>query len=207
MVLLLLALIITHKDVGRFFFPFPYREIIEEKVENTRVDPRLVAALIYVESKFNHLAVSKKGASGLMQLMPETGEWIAKQKGMDFFHDCLFEPKKNLELGIWYLTYLYQVFEGETVLALAAYNAGWPKVRQWLDSGRWQGNYGDLHNVPYPETRRYVTRVLRIYYCYRHLYEPSVMYAGRSRSHVFTGTILFNWSKVFRRQTGGEYGR
>jgi len=172
-ILLLLALVFTYKDVGRFFFPFPYREIIEEKAENTGVDPRLVAALIYVESKFNHLAVSKKGAAGLMQLMPETGEWAARQQGMDFVHDHLFEPKKNLELGIWYLGYLHQVFAGETVLVLAAYNAGWPKVRQWLDAGRWQGSYGDLHKIPYPETRQYVTRVLRIYYCYRHLYSPA----------------------------------
>src|SRR5690554_5979245 len=173
MILLLLALFFTYKDLGRFFFPFPYREIIEEKAGNTGVDPRLVAALIYVESKFNHLAVSRKGAAGLMQLLPETGEWVARQQGMDFSRDHLFEPRKNLELGIWYLAYLHQIFEGETVLALAAYNAGWPKVKQWLDSGRWQGRYGDLHNIPYPETRQYVTRVLRIYYCYRHLYPPA----------------------------------
>lgn len=173
MLLLLLVLIFTYKDVGRFFFPFPYREIIEEKAGDTGVDPRLVAALIYVESKFNHLAVSRKGAAGLMQLLPETGEWVARQQGMDFSRDHLFEPRKNLELGIWYLAYLHQIFEGETVLALAAYNAGWPKVKQWLDSGRWQGSYGDLHNIPYPETRQYVTRVLRIYYCYRHLYPPA----------------------------------
>ena len=173
MILLLLALFFTYKDLGRFFFPFPYREIIEEKAGNTGVDPRLVAALIYVESKFNHLAVSRKGAAGLMQLLPETGEWVARQQGMDFSRDHLFEPRKNLELGIWYLAYLHQIFEGETVLALAAYNAGWPKVKEWLASGRWQGSHGDLHNIPYPETRQYVTRVLRIYYCYRHLYPPA----------------------------------
>ncbi|NLZ44901.1 MAG: lytic transglycosylase domain-containing protein [Clostridia bacterium] len=173
MLLLLLVLIFTYKDVGRFFFPFPYREIIEEKAGRTGVDPRLVAALIYVESKFNHLAVSKKGAAGLMQLLPETGEWVARQRGLDFAHDHLFEPRKNLELGIWYLAHLHQVFEGETILALAAYNAGWPRVKEWLDTGRWQGSHGDLHNIPYPETRQYVTKVLRIYYCYRHLYPPA----------------------------------
>ena len=82
MILLLLALFFTYKDLGRFFFPFPYREIIEEKAGNTGVDPRLVAALIYVESKFNHLAVSRKGAAGLMQLLPETVGCQAA--GMDF---------------------------------------------------------------------------------------------------------------------------
>lgn len=83
MILLLLALFLPTKIWGAFF-PFPYREIIEEKAGNTGVDPRLVAALIYVESKFNHLAVSRKGAAGLMQLLPETGEWVARQQGMDF---------------------------------------------------------------------------------------------------------------------------
>jgi len=167
---LFFVLLAGHKNLGQFFFPFPYREIIEEKAESTRIDPRLLAALIYVESRFNHLAVSKKGASGLMQLMPETGEWIAGQKGTPFTHEQLFEPEKNIDLGIWYLTYLYKVFDGETVLVLAAYNAGWPKVQEWVNSGRWRGDLSDLHNIPYLETRQYVTRIFRVYHLYHYLY-------------------------------------
>ncbi len=167
---LFFILLIWHKNLGQFFFPFPYREIIVAETENTGLDSNLVAALIYVESKFNHRAVSQKGALGLMQLMPETGAWIARQKGIGFARDDLFEPEKNIELGIWYLTHLAQIFDRETVLVLAAYNAGWPRVQQWVTSGRWQGKLSDLHNIPYSETRRYVIRIFRIYYLYDYLY-------------------------------------
>lgn len=170
MFVLFFILLIWHKNLGQFFFPFPYQEIVVEKTENTGLDPNLVAALIYVESRFNHQAVSKKGALGLMQLMPETGEWIARQKGISFANEQLFEPEKNIELGIWYLTHLYQIFDRETVLVLAAYNAGWPRVQEWVNSGRWRGELSDLHNIPYPETRRYVTRIFRIYYLYHYFY-------------------------------------
>ncbi|HEY8345568.1 MAG TPA: lytic transglycosylase domain-containing protein [Bacillota bacterium] len=171
--LLFVGCLLFHKEIGRVLFSFQYREIIEEHTKTTKLDPRLVAALIYVESGFNPRAVSKKGARGLMQLMPETAEWIAKQRGESFDLDSLFIPLVNLDLGIWYLNYLHQVFQGNTVTMLASYNAGWARVRVWVEEEVWQGRIGDLRNIPYPETRRYVARVLRVYQIYKYIY-PAV---------------------------------
>lgn len=171
--LLLFGSLFWHKDLGRVLFSFQYREIIIEHTKTTELDPRLVAALIYVESGFNPRAVSRKGARGLMQLMPETAEWIAEQRREPFDQKKLFIPMVNLDLGIWYLHYLYQEFQGNTVIMLASYNAGRSRVRAWIGDEVWQGRIGDLRNIPYPETRRYVARVLRVYQIYKYLY-PSV---------------------------------
>lgn len=175
LLLLLLVVVIGggllfHKPFGRLLYPFPYREIIEMNAEFAGVDPQLVAALIYVESKFKPDAESRRGARGLMQLMPETALWVSEQKGLSHQVDELFEPEVNLKLGIWYLAYLFREFDGDRVLVLAAYNAGWSKVKEWLASGAWEGKVNDLHRIPYLETRRYVTKIMRTYYLYRYLY-------------------------------------
>ena len=162
-----------HKDLGRVVFSYQYREIIEENTEKTKLDPRLVAALIYVESGFNPRAISKKGARGLMQLMPDTAEWIAEQRGEFYDLTSLFLPIKNLDLGIWYLSYLYQEFQGNTALMVASYNAGRSRVKDWVDSGIWEGRVGDLSKIPYAETRKYVARILRVYHIYRYLYSST----------------------------------
>ncbi|NLW59263.1 MAG: lytic transglycosylase domain-containing protein [Firmicutes bacterium] len=159
-----------HKPVGRLVYPFPYREEIEIRSEYAGVDPQLVAALIYVESKFDPKARSTKGARGLMQIMPETAAWVSAQKGLAFQVDDLDRPEVNIPLGVWYLGYLFREFNGDRVLALAAYNAGGEKVKAWLVSGAWTGRVDDLHRIPYLETRRYVAKIMRTYCFYRYLY-------------------------------------
>ena len=175
--LLLLLLVIAiggglllHKPLGRLLYPYRFRGIIEMHAEFAGVDPQLVAALVYVESKFKPEAESRRGARGLMQLMPETALWVCEQKGLSHHIDDLFDPEVNLKLGIWYLAYLFREFNGDRVLVLAAYNAGWSKVKAWLASGTWEGKVNDLHRIPYLETRRYVTKIMRTYYLYRYLY-------------------------------------
>jgi len=120
----------------------PYRELISRISRRHGVDPKLVRALITVESGFNPRAVSKKGAMGLMQLMPET----ARKYGAE----DPFDPAQNIEAGIRYLKELLRRFR-RTELALAAYNAGEKAVVR----------YGGI--PPFPETRRFVKNVMKLY--------------------------------------------
>jgi soluble lytic murein transglycosylase-like protein len=117
-----------------------YDHLITKASEKYSVDPALIKAVIKAESNFNHRAVSKKGARGLMQLMPATASSLHVQ---DSFH-----PESNIEGGVRYLRYLLNYFSGNLHLALAAYNAGENAVIR----------YGGI--PPYPETQIYVRRVL-----------------------------------------------
>lgn len=108
------------------------------------IDPRFVNSLIAVESNYNHKAVSRKGAMGLMQLMPET----AKQYGVT----DPFDPLQNIFAGIRHLRKLLDHYQGNLDLALAAYNAGMTAVEKYRGI------------PPYPETRDYVRKVLLLYY-------------------------------------------
>lgn len=169
MLLLLLAIyLLTSPLLGRLFYPFHYREQIEAAGEKYRVDPLLIAALIKVESGFRREAVSSQGARGLMQIMPETAEWVAGKIGYrDFSPELLFQPEINIELGTYYLADLLQLFQGNRVVALAAYNGGRGKVGRWLEEGVWDGRLENLEQIPYRETRDFVYRVLQAYARYR----------------------------------------
>jgi soluble lytic murein transglycosylase-like protein len=116
---------------------------IEEASQQYGVDSKLIQAVIHVESNFDPQALSPKGAQGLMQLMPQTAR--------DMQVSDAFSPKENIQGGARYLRYLLDIFNQDTSLALAAYNAGPEKV--------------NLHRgiPPYPETRTYVQKVLHIY--------------------------------------------
>jgi soluble lytic murein transglycosylase-like protein len=116
---------------------------IDEASQQYGLDPKLIQAVIHVESNFDPLAVSPKGAQGLMQLMPQTAK--------DLQVSDVFSPKENIHGGSRYLRYLMDIYNQDMVMALAAYNAGPEKV--------------NLHRgiPPYQETRTYVQRVLQIY--------------------------------------------
>ena len=139
LVLLLSLLgVALHKPVGRLVYPFPYREEIEIRSEYAGVDPQLVAALIYVESKFDPKARSTKGARGLMQIMPETAAWVSAQKGLAFQVDDLDRPEVNIPLGVWYLGYLFRSSTG-TGFGPGRLHAGGEKVKAWLAPGSGPG--------------------------------------------------------------------
>lgn len=142
-------------------YPLEYREVVFRYSREQGLDPWLVAAVINVESRWRPLAVSKKGARGLMQVMPATGEWAAARMRLDGFHpDRLFEPETNVRIGTWYLAWLYRQFDGNLAVAVAAYNSGDVQVRRWLQEKRWTGEAHTLQQIPFPETRHYVARVL-----------------------------------------------
>jgi soluble lytic murein transglycosylase len=155
----LAALVVTYCGlVGlRVLYPITYTSQLVLLAEVHALDPAHVAAVTRCESRFKTRAISPRGALGLMQLMPETGAWIAQQLGVtDFEAERLYEPSVNLQFGTWYLRYLLDRF-GDWSGALAAYNAGPSNAERWQI---------DPSSV-FPETRAYVHRVLRSVPVYR----------------------------------------
>lgn len=149
-------------------YPFDYRDVVVAVAEKEEVPPSLVASVILAESKYKNTAESETGALGLMQLMPDTARWVAQQMGHGNYTDRqLKEPETNIELGTWYLSYLLKEFNGDEVLALAAYNAGRGHVESWLQEERWNGM---VDTIPFPETREYVKNVLNYQERYEELY-------------------------------------
>lgn len=159
--LIILALI-TAYIAARIIFRLDYFDIIQANAAEHDVSPLLIASIIKAESGFNSTAVSHRGAIGLMQVMPATGEWSAERMGLESFETSqLFTPETNIQIGTWYFaSYLMTRFDGNLVHALAAYNAG-P-----TNAERWDWN----EEIPFPETRFYVQRVQQFYRIYRFLY-------------------------------------
>jgi len=137
------------------------------------LDPTLLSAVILEESRFNPQALSRAGARGLMQIMPGTGQQIARRlKIQPFSNGLLFDSEMNLRLGSWYLGNLLAEFKGQEALALAAYNAGPQVVREWMAKNPSAREDEFVEDIPYAETRNYVIRVLGSAGVYRLLYSP-----------------------------------
>lgn len=144
----------------RLLYPLSFQRVIMKEAEQAQLDPSLVAAVINVESRWRTEAVSRKGARGLMQLMPTTAEWIAEKTGhAAVSEEDLFTPELNIRLGVRYLKDLLTQFDNDETLALAAYNGGRGNVRSWLDEGIWDGTQDKIEAIPFGETRRYVLKV------------------------------------------------
>lgn len=135
------------------------------------VDRFLVAAVIHCESSNRETAVSPVGARGLMQVMPDTGEWIASKLEVEgYTEESLFDPEINIRFGCWYLNYLTDKFNSNRVQVLAAYNAGPGNVAMWLEKPEYAKD-GELVEIPFPETANYVEKVQRVYEKYAQLYK------------------------------------
>lgn len=131
--------------------------IIQESAEREEISPYFLEAVILTESKFDKKAVSHVGAVGMMQLMPETAEWISEESGLPA--DSLSRPEENIPLGAWYLNYLLKLYRNNEVLALAAYNAGRGHVDQWIEDYGWDEGFSKMDAIPFPETREFVKSV------------------------------------------------
>ena len=134
-------------------FPRPYRDIVGE----SGLDGALVYAVMKAESNFREGAQSDAGAVGIMQLLPSTAAFVCEREGISFDAARLKEGEYNVTLGCAYLGYLMEEFEEET--ALAAYNAGEGRVREWLKDGRYSSDGRTLFHIPYPETARYLKKI------------------------------------------------
>lgn len=151
------------KSTLNLFYPKWYYNIIEKESHKHGLDPLLVTSLIRQESAFNKEAKSRVGARGLMQLMPATAKGVNRH----LKKDDLYNPEKNLEVGVAYFANLLNRYNGNVTFALAAYNAGFGAVDKWIDRYKVDNQilFSDL--IPYRETREYVASILRNYYWYK----------------------------------------
>lgn len=174
--LLILAVIIAlllGRELEKRTYRLLYKDTIAQYAAEFSLDPYLVAAVIHTESSNRPEAVSPSGAIGLMQVMPETGKWIAGKLNIESFEEKgLFVPETNIRFGCWYLRFLLDRYGHNLPLAIAAYNAGQGTVDMWLqDPAVCEGNV--LYNIPYPETDNYLKKVQRAYEKYQILYKKA----------------------------------
>ena len=171
-----LVLPLAKRAVNDFGLPLEYPSVIRQQAAEKHLDPALVAAVIYAETKFDP-RTSSAGAVGLMQLMPETAVYLAHRSGATTFTTAdLSTPQVNIAYGSYYLRYLLDEFHGSTMQALAAYNGGEANVDNWIARARAQGRRFGIADIPFPETRDYVQRVLQARGNYRHTYASQLGY-------------------------------
>jgi soluble lytic murein transglycosylase len=156
--------------VNEFALPLSDASVIREQAAAKHLDPALIAAVIYAETKFEP-RTSSAGAEGLMQIEPATAEFLAKLSGgYRFTTSDLGTPKVNVAYGSYYLRYLLEHYDGNEMLAVAAYNAGLANVDRWVAKARAEGGQLTVATIPFPETRAYVQRVLQAEKEYRATY-------------------------------------
>ena len=160
-------------------YPVAFAPEIRASAEEYRLNPYMVIAVMRCESTFDPNAVSGVGASGLMQIMPETGAWIAEQLGEQdaYSLERLFDPETNIRYGCWYLRYLCDLFSGDFKLVVCAYNAGQGNVAKWLANPDYAQN-GALSVIPFDSTATYYERVETAYARYEALYPALFDEAG-----------------------------
>ena len=156
--------------VRELALPLRHEDIIRQQSTAKGVDPSLVAAVIYAESKFRD-QTSHAGARGLMQITPATARYIAKLSGGTAFEQGdLATPQVNISYGVYYLRYLLRRYGDNTVLALAAYNGGEGNVDRWVGEAAMAERAFGVEQIPFRETREYVGRVLDARADYRRKY-------------------------------------
>lgn len=156
--------------VRRLALPLSNEQVIREQAAAKHLDPALIAAVIYAETKFDP-RTSSAGAEGLMQIEPATAEFLAKLSGGYRFQTSdLATPSVNVAYGSYYLRYLLEHYSDDEMLAVAAYNAGLANVDRWVAEAHTEGRSLTVGRIPFGETRAYVQRVLRAQQEYRALY-------------------------------------
>ncbi len=151
-------------------FPLAYQEQMTSAAKSTSITPHLLFAIARQESAFMPNARSPAGALGLMQLLPSTAQYTARRAGIPYQRHELLSPETNIDLGSRYLHQLLNEFDGNRILATAAYNAGPTRVKQWLSADQQKLPYDVwIETIPYRETRSYVQNVLAysVIYGYR----------------------------------------
>ncbi len=175
-VAVILAMPLFRKAVTEFTLPLTNADVIRQQAAEKHLDPALIAAVIYAETKFD-ARTSSAGAEGLMQLMPQTARDLARLSGASNFKvSDLGTPQVNIAYGSYYLRYLLNRYGGSKMLALAAYNGGEANVDRWLADARARGHKLRISDIPFPETRDYVERVLNAQRDYRHTYASELGY-------------------------------
>ena len=153
-------------------YPFPFLKEIATWSKQRQVNPLLVTALIRQESRFEPKIRSVAGAVGLMQVMPETGKWIAEKIKLKQYN--LENPNDNVQMGTWFLDYTQREYDNNSLLAVASYNAGTGNVSKWLRQLGKRAPDEFVEAIPFDETRGYVRQVFGNYWNYMRLYNPEI---------------------------------
>jgi soluble lytic murein transglycosylase len=166
-----------HDAVQEIALPLRHEDIIRQQAAEKDLDPALIAAVIYAESRFRDGQRSAAGAEGLMQITPATAHEIARKSGgTEFVTGDLATAQVNISYGAWYLRYLMGRYAGNRTFALAAYNAGEGNVDRWIDRARQRNADLTIEAIPFSETRTYVQRVLDAREQYRREYAAELGY-------------------------------
>jgi soluble lytic murein transglycosylase len=153
-------------------YPFPYEATIAQWSQQRQLNPLLVTGLIRQESRFETQIRSVSDAVGLMQLIPDTADFVAEQNDMKTFN--LENPDDNVKLGTWYLDYTHREYSNNSMFAIASYNAGPNAVAGWIKQFGYTDPDKFVEQIPYPETKGYVESVFENYWNYLRLYNPEV---------------------------------
>jgi len=157
--------------VTKSAYPLEHVDAIRDGARRYDLDPTLVAGVIYAESKFDEHAVSSQGAVGLMQILPQTAAQIADESGgVTFTAADLEDPRVNIRYGCYYLRHALDAYDGDVRAAVASYNAGMGAVAGWRTAAAAEGHALRLRDIPFPETRAYVKKVLEARRVYRENY-------------------------------------
>jgi len=157
---ILLAMPHLDRAVKQVTLPLKHEDIIRQQSEGKKLDPALIAAVIFAESKFRD-QTSPTGAKGLMQIQPDTAKYIARLSGGSAFElEDLGTPQINIQYGSYYLRYLLNRYGDNEILAVAAYNGGETNVDRWIAEAGHRGKAFTRDDIGFPETRAYVDRVL-----------------------------------------------
>jgi len=154
--------------------PVPFREEVARHAAKSRLSQELVYAVMRAESSFSPTVVSPAGATGLMQLMPATAKAMKPSTSLKTVTSLLTMPEYNISLGTRHLRELIDQYEGDEALAVAAYNAGGGNVNRWIRSIGTKNREAFIEQIPFPETRAYVKKVLAGAAIYRGLYGKGI---------------------------------
>ena len=160
-------------DYWHGVYPFPYADLIQTWSAERQLNPLLVLALIRQESRFMPKIRSVAGATGLMQVMPDTAEWI-KEREPTITDYTITDPHDNIKLGTWYLDYTHREYDNHSMFAIASYNAGPGNVSEWISRGGYRDADDFADKIPFPETRDYIQSVFGNYWNYLRLYDPTI---------------------------------
>lgn len=147
-----------------------YRDIVSRYCNEYNLDMAMVCSIINIESGFDSDAKSSAGAIGLMQLLPSTAFDCADRINIEISEEDIFDEEKNIRLGCFYINYLLEVFDGDLVNTLCAYNWGLGNVRDWIVLGN-VNHEGTIAEIPVKETRNYLRKYKLNYFVYSNIYK------------------------------------
>lgn len=182
------------KILGDTVYPLKYEDMIVKYAEEYDVDAALIAAVILQESRFNSRALSPKGATGLMQLMPGTAAGIANTLGIKSYN--LYDPETSIRFGTFYLKEKLDKYNSDLDATLASYNAGSGNTDRWI-------KLNILSNIPFRETNNYVKKVKNYKTVYGAMYAdqlglPNMLEVSEKESQDYNAKLRgFIWSEVF----------